>query len=523
MAENVSLVKTLQENTSNINTTDSKNLYFGISDGAYRGVLSGICVLAGLTVISNVTILIASKYTTAGQSATLVFIRSLCFADVIIGLFGIFKGILLNHLDGVLINCFLPESLFVSASTTLSLAILWLSCDSYWRATRPLSYGASMDKSNIINSIMLLWNFAFILGFMPQMGWSRDDYTCDLFNYYNDVYLLLICSIWIFCMLCSCILQYKLHVVRGKILQNSHFLSPQSQEFKRFSKLIVTIRIDVIIWISTYLPLLMYMLLFCNSCSLGGSEAANANLFFFIPIFLIRSFLSAFIHSYRAIQIQHAVRKFSRSLPGNYKGSLSSVEGATSNDSSNSNQSDQSINTVSQTAAKLGVRHHKPLEATMSNITIESTLEENPKGPNCILSGTTEGHNFSKVTAEHYPKKKALSPDRTNHNHQSDVTNTTSNIPLKLGVQVHCPLSKEEKLQNKTTCDLSHKIKTASNLLPELGTKVHKPVERTNTPLENTHKTLELKSSADMFESNGKDSNISFITINSNSELTTNL
>lgn len=382
-------------------TTENKadELYLGVSKTAYSGVLNGLCVLAAFTVVSNVIVLIASKFTTAGQSATLVFIRSLCCADVVVGLFGLFKAILLNHLDGSLINCFLPESLFVSASTALSLSLLWLNCDSYLRLTRPLVYGSRMDKSNIINSMMILWNFAFIIGFIPQMGWCWDEFSCNLFNYYDDAYLRLICSILIICMICSCILQYKLQKIRSHILQNSHLISPQSLEYKKYSRLIVTIRIDVCVWILCYLPLLIYLLLFCNSCSLGGIKSANSNLFFFMPIFLIRSFISAFIHSYRTVQIQQAMKHMSRPISNTaHKTSLSSIEGATSNDSTNSNQSDTAIHTISKAAPKHTVRTHKPVELTSSVATIESTVEEYSRGHNYTIPTAQRGQNFGLPT-----------------------------------------------------------------------------------------------------------------------------
>ena len=386
---------TLLKNVSNITADKSKAIYFGVNEGAYQGILSGLCVLATFTIISNLAVLTASKFTTAGHSATLVFIRSLCIADVVIGFFGIFKGLLLNYLDSIMINCFLPESLFVSASMTLSLTLLWLNCDSYLRLTRPLTYGNSMDKSNVINAMMLVWNLAFILGFMPQMGWSRDQYSCNVFDYYDDAYLRLVCSIWITCMIISCILQYKLHKVRQQVLQNSLFISPDSHEFKRFSKLIITTRIDVVIWILCYFPLLIYLLLYCNSCSMGGTTMANINLFFFMPVFLIRSFVSAFIHSYRTIKIQQAMRNISRRISSTilHKGSLSSEEGESSNGSSHSNQSGSNINNVSKTAKHLGIRPHEPLKVTSSNVTIDSTLEEIVVGHNCDIHESPKGNN----------------------------------------------------------------------------------------------------------------------------------
>ena len=465
MEENVTLMK----NVSNATVSESKNVYFGVNKAAYQGVLSGLCVLAAFTIISNVVVLIASKFTTAGQSATLVFIRSLCIADVVTGLFGIFKAILLNHLDSIMINCFLAESLFASASTTLSLTLLWLNCDSYLRLTRPLSYGNSMDKSNIINSMMFLWNFAFILGFMPQMGWSRDQYTCNQFEYYDDAYLRLICSIWMLCMIISCILQYKLQKVRQQVLENSHLLSPDSQAFKKYSKLIITIRIDVIIWILCYLPLLIYLLLYCNSCSLGGTKMANINLFFFIPIFLIRSFISAFIHSYRTIKIQQAMRNISRRLSSAilHKGSLSSVEGASSNGSSKSNQSDPIINTVSKTASKLGVRAHQCLEATSSNVTIDSTLEETVVGHDCANHESLKGSN-SMIKVESYPLKETLPAElirphkcivhETPRGHNSNTAKQTiyavmetSSTDLTIKKSHKCPVHDNSTGHNLTT------------------------------------------------------------------------
>ena len=53
-----------------------------------------ICSVLGVFVLmGNIFILVISKFTSGGKSPTLVFVRSLCVADAIAGIFAISKGI----------------------------------------------------------------------------------------------------------------------------------------------------------------------------------------------------------------------------------------------------------------------------------------------------------------------------------------------------------------------------------------------------------------------------------------------
>ncbi len=57
-------------------------------------ILLVICSLLGvLVLVGNTFLLVISKFASGGKSPTLVFVRSLCVADAVAGVFSVAKGI----------------------------------------------------------------------------------------------------------------------------------------------------------------------------------------------------------------------------------------------------------------------------------------------------------------------------------------------------------------------------------------------------------------------------------------------
>lgn len=371
------------------NHNNSYFSFYGLGHGKISNILNGIIVFSALTVLVNCVVLIASKFTTGGKSSTLVFIRSLCIADALIGNFGIFKSVLLQNLNTRLINCFLPESIFVSASTTICLSLFWLNMDSYLRLTKPLVY--RMDKHNVIIAMLVLWNSAFIIGFLPQMGWNNEEYVCNLFNYYSVKYVTFVSIIWLACISGSWFMQVILYQTRKKIEGNSHFISPQSLEYKKYTQLIVTIKTDVIILTFCYLPLIIYVYIYYTQDRYKFTLAANTNMIFFLPLFLLRSFFGAFIHSYRTIRIQRVVKDVSKSMNMSLCQRIldfneSSSDGTPSGQESRVNSVKRSNTSIAEVPQDLGHKYenprsqhlkpHKQLCATASVITTVTEEDE---------------------------------------------------------------------------------------------------------------------------------------------------
>ncbi|WAR25250.1 hypothetical protein MAR_010954 [Mya arenaria] len=247
-ATNDNLTSTDGHTASLITNLTTPDTFHGLNLKNGIQVLYGICIFSGIVIVMNCILLVASKFTTGGKSSTLIFIRSLCLSDMLIGIFGLFKCILLMNIDDRLINCFLPESLFISASTTICLTLLWLNIDSYLRLAKPLGYITCMDKHNVIITTMVVWNAAFITGFLPQMGWCVEEFACNVFHFYSFSYITFVGAIWVLCIIGSCITQFLLEKTTKLIQRENSFISPN--------------------------------------------------------MFLTRSFISAFIHSYRTIRIQ---------------------------------------------------------------------------------------------------------------------------------------------------------------------------------------------------------------------------
>lgn len=348
-------------------------------------------MLSALTIVVNIVVLIMSKFATGGKSATFVFLRSLCMADMLIGMYGIFKCILLNNLQYRLINCFLPESLFISASTVICVTLFWLNIDSYLRLSRPLGSINTMDKHCVIITMVFLWNMAFIVGFAPLMGWNDQDFVCDLFQFYNMSYAVFVSLIWLACIIGCCVTHVLVNKTTQQIRANNRFISPRSLEFMKYTQLTSTIRNDLITLAVCYLPFLVYLFYYYTNHRHRYSKTANINLIYFLPIFLARSLISAFIHSYRTIRIQHVLHDISKHmnvslfLKCTEPNGESSSNGADSNSQSHCN-SLATLHTSNTSTSLVGaagssdINTHKKLCASDSTVTIiveEKDLEMN--------------------------------------------------------------------------------------------------------------------------------------------------
>lgn len=372
------------QNNNSINNV-SDFFFYGFSSNISSSILYGIIAFSSLTVIVNCAVLVAFKFATGGKSSTLVFIRSLCLADVLIGMFGIFKCVLLSNLESHLINCFLPESLFLSASTVICLTLLWLDIDSYLRLTKPFGYINNMDKHNVIIATMVLWNVAFIIGFLPQIGWNNQEFDCNFFYFYSLSYIVFISLLWWTCLFGCCFMQGVLYRARQTIEQGNNLISPRSLEYKKYKQLVATIRNDILIMSLCYGPFMIYITYFLVNERHKQTGTANINLIFFLPLFLLRSFVSAFIHSYRTIRIQRVMREISKFM---------NVSILNRDSDSNDTQSEQMsrVNSVNSqhhlhnrgqaSAAIINVdintaTKHKKLHATASVITTLTEADEN--------------------------------------------------------------------------------------------------------------------------------------------------
>ena len=86
--------------------------------------------LSGLSFLVNLIVLVASKFTSSGRTPTLIFVRSLCVADIIMAGFGGLTT-LLATLQPVWINCFIGESLMFSSMLASIFTLFAFTVDLY--------------------------------------------------------------------------------------------------------------------------------------------------------------------------------------------------------------------------------------------------------------------------------------------------------------------------------------------------------------------------------------------------------
>lgn len=279
---------------------------------------SGIMgVLAGS---ASVTVLVISQFKSAGDTSFLVFIRCLCVSDLLIGISGLLKTIFLVNIDILMVNCFLPESLFISALSASIFILCWLNVDCMLHLYKPKDKQYHMEKSNVISGAVILWNSAFIVGFVPLMGWNNIEYDCVFFHYYAKLYLLFLALVWILAIMVCSAIQIKTFQIIGSIRQQTYALNRHSKEYKKYESMVQTVRIELITWSLCFAPFFLYIVI-CFSIYGDPSVFPYVNLF--IPcsmlVFAFRSLINAILNGYKTNDVHKIVRQVSRRLSASFR------------------------------------------------------------------------------------------------------------------------------------------------------------------------------------------------------------
>ena len=333
-------------------------------------------VLGLFTMLADGVMLLLTKCTSGGNSPIFIFMKSLFVGDFLVGLFGFFKALLLYHMDVILMDCFLPESLFITASTSFMLTLLWLSIDSCMRLAMPLKYILHMHKSNVVMWMVGLWNASFIIGFIPQMDWTTHTHVCIFSQYYRVGYLLFVASLWILMLITCCVVQLGASRFVTKIRANRHLLAPTSREFRRYNSISITIRIELISWTACFLPIACLYIV-GSSFSVMDVQSLSVYIIYIFPAFILRSFIISIIRGYRTAQIHRATRELKRQ-----------VTRILSRNTSNSLQSRVSSFTSSLTRKSRQVNHHEinsnhihdrtPITVTLEDSCRNESATDNP-------------------------------------------------------------------------------------------------------------------------------------------------
>lgn len=365
--------------SDNVYNSSSELYIYGLDKQSIVTILYGFIAFSVLTVFANIVVIKSTNSTRGGQSTFLVFIRSLSVSDVLTGLFGIFKSFQLQNIKDVSYNCFLPESIFVSASTASCFTFVWLNMETYLRLAKPFCSVMRMDKHNTIVGTVFMWNMSFIVGFLPQMGLSDEEFVCNLFLFYSAAYIGCVNAMWLISILCVGRIQVLLNKTRNKIEERRQFVSPHSLEYKQYKQLCVLLHTDSIIHTLCYLPFMTYIIFYFISNQYLNNNMANINLIFFLPVFLMRSFLTALLHRYRIVKIQKLTCDTSRTHDSTQcEANVTNTDEilntqVINNATPHSNTS--AVYTISGTTIQ-STKPHEPVSAQVSNITMVTEEEE---------------------------------------------------------------------------------------------------------------------------------------------------
>lgn len=268
-------------------------------------VIFTLC-LSLLTIGGNLLALFLTKFAGGGQSPTMVFVRMLCVADFFVGCYGAGKMVMFLFVDSLIINFFLPESLFFTATTASCLSLLLLNVDRGLKVSAPFWYAQSVDKPSIITGMVYLWNVSFVLGFLPLLGWnsSQKRFVLGLFSFLPWHYLLVMGLLWLLCVSGSvAVLAFVWR--RVDLAPRDHrYLTSHWTEVEKYCKLRVTIALDIVTWTLCYVPFLVFAGLACGVCPLAGRVELGRSVYHFVPVFMLRSLAGAGVQVYRTVHVQ---------------------------------------------------------------------------------------------------------------------------------------------------------------------------------------------------------------------------
>lgn len=278
--------------------------------------------LGSIVIVMATVLLAASKLATGGKRPTLIYVRSQCVADILVGSFGIIK---MSHLLYLLvperINAFLAESLLICAIMTSNMILTLATFDTLQQLHHHGRHGEWLDKQSVVTVIILLWNGNFVLGFAPQMGWNHRDYSCLFFHYYDYGYLILFLLVFSICLLANTVF----HIYLAVYMRQYHKRYTRRRQLRlnlpNIANQITSLRLELVFQILFTAPYMIYI-----AVQIGGmpknrpSDYHNVLLIHFAPVLIIRSLASICMHAKRTSAIKHAVyhiwrTKISRTMP----------------------------------------------------------------------------------------------------------------------------------------------------------------------------------------------------------------
>ena len=267
-----------------------------LSTNQKAAVISG-CLLASVTLVFNLLLLFISQYTSGGRSPTLIYVRSLFVCNFLSATFAVSKAIHL-YTQPPYVNCFLPEAIVITSVSAASCVQVIIMLDAVLRLCKPVTYHSHMDKLAVLFLVIFCWNLAFIIGFVPQMGWNKQHYACYFFDFYSSSYLVTMCGAFIFYLTVMCILHLKI-CVRMRAPQYQ-----QQTEWRKLQQTVVSSRFYLLLQVLCLLPCVIYILVYSKDST---DTDISLSLVYFIPLLQFKSLLLTVLYAIKSVEMTQII------------------------------------------------------------------------------------------------------------------------------------------------------------------------------------------------------------------------
>lgn len=179
-----------------------------------------------------------------------------------------------------------------------------------------LLFAFQQDKKVMISVLIILWNIAFIVGFLPLVGWNSVDNSCVFFHFYSSSFLFFL-SACVLVSMAACV-TYQLWIGRTLRLQQVRHRSSFTDETRlhhgSVARMTVTLaRFDLLLNILFYVPVLIFFMLHCSACVLYKDTRKESRMvLFFYPLVQVKGIFAVFVHALTTPQISDMIKNVSR-------------------------------------------------------------------------------------------------------------------------------------------------------------------------------------------------------------------
>ncbi|XP_077979021.1 beta-2 adrenergic receptor-like [Glandiceps talaboti] len=179
------------------NVTIRRNLEDSLEATLLHSTILGTLMI--LIILGNGLLILAIATTSRLRTVTNFFIVSLALSDVMVGIiviplnFAFPTALLKGYTTCIYVACF---TVVVCISSIMN--IVAVTVDRYVAITSPLKYKCIMKPWRAVLLIVLVWTYAFVVGFLPIMGWRGKSNTCQRGEVYGPGYAIFLSVMGLF-------------------------------------------------------------------------------------------------------------------------------------------------------------------------------------------------------------------------------------------------------------------------------------------------------------------------------------